>query len=278
VQGFVEQARNALYSYLHHLRSFHSDSFNWAELLPSVTYIHNTAVQTQKSELPMLQLDGRDNRLANANTLMTDEVLQKDEYRRHFNASFGTCFEQHQQTNDGLCNSNNDSDNRDGSTQGTSQLTNTYEARQQRAAADHTRSATQPAPDGQANSSGRCSFHSGRYSACSRTAALPDEPRPCATIVGRVRSVHVAVVERRYRIATPAGILSRMLSGTDLAKRIEGVVLRLSDIDTLASASEEIRLQHAIRCAFGCSQEVQPRAATAEQRTRQPPGEWWRSL
>jgi hypothetical protein len=139
VQGFVEQARNALYSYLHHLRSFHSDSFNWAELLPSVTYMHNTAVQTQKSELPMLQLDGRDNRLANANTLMTYEVLQKDEYRRHFNASFGTCFEQHQQTNDGLYNSNNDSDNRDGSTQGISQLTNTYEARQQRAAADNTR-------------------------------------------------------------------------------------------------------------------------------------------
>jgi hypothetical protein len=101
--------------------------------------MHNTAVQTQKSELPMLQLDGRDNRLANANTLMTYEVLQKDEYRRHFNASFGTCFEQHQQTNDGLYNSNNDSDNRDGSTQGISQLTNTYEARQQRAAADNTR-------------------------------------------------------------------------------------------------------------------------------------------
>ena len=74
--------------------------------------------------------------------------------------------------------------------------------------------------------------------------------------MGRVRSVHVAVVERRYRIATPAGVLSRMLSGTDLAKRIEGVVLRLSNIDTLAGASEEIRLQHAIRCAFGCSQEV----------------------
>jgi hypothetical protein len=44
LQGCVEQAHNAIYSYLHHLRSFRGDGFNWAELLPSVTYMHNTAV------------------------------------------------------------------------------------------------------------------------------------------------------------------------------------------------------------------------------------------
>ena len=78
VQGCVEQAHNAVYSYLHHLRSFHDDGFNWAELLPSIKYIHNTAVQTHKSEKPLFQRDGHDNRLANADSLLTDEVLHED--------------------------------------------------------------------------------------------------------------------------------------------------------------------------------------------------------
>jgi hypothetical protein len=86
----VEQAHNAVYSSLHHLRSFHGDAFNWIELLPRVAYMHNTAVQTHKSESPMFQRDSRNNRLANADTLVTDEALHEDEYRRRFDASFGT--------------------------------------------------------------------------------------------------------------------------------------------------------------------------------------------
>jgi hypothetical protein len=97
VQGWVEQAHNAVSSYLHHLRSFHGDGFNWADLLPSVRYMHNTAVQTHKSESPMFQRDGRDNRFANADLLLTDEVLHEDEYRKRFDASFGaSCLQQQQ--------------------------------------------------------------------------------------------------------------------------------------------------------------------------------------
>jgi hypothetical protein len=48
VQGCVEQAHNVVYSYLHHLKGTHGETFNWAELLPSVAYMHNTAVQTHK--------------------------------------------------------------------------------------------------------------------------------------------------------------------------------------------------------------------------------------
>ena len=110
MQGCVEQAHSAVYSSLHHLRSFHGDAFNWTELLPSVAYMHNTAVQTHKSESPMFQRDGRDNRLANADTLVTNEVLHEDEYRRRFDASFGTNEQEEQQTQDGLCNLTHASD------------------------------------------------------------------------------------------------------------------------------------------------------------------------
>lgn len=78
VQGCVEQAQNAVYSYLHPIRSFHGDSFNWAELLPSVTYKYNTAVQAHKFESSIFQQDGRDSRLFNADTLVTNEVLHED--------------------------------------------------------------------------------------------------------------------------------------------------------------------------------------------------------
>jgi len=97
----VEQAHNAVYSYLHHLRRFHGDGFNWAELLPSVAYMHNTSVQTHKSESPMFQRYGRNNSLANADTLVTDEVLHEDEYRSRFDASFGTTEDQEQETQGG---------------------------------------------------------------------------------------------------------------------------------------------------------------------------------
>ena len=136
VQGCVEQAHNAVYSYLHHLRSFHGDGFNWAELLPSVTYMHNTAVQTHRSESPMFQRDGRDNRLANADSLLTDEVLHEDEYRRRFDTSFGTaCLQQR------LQNGEEDEDivSRQIVSNRAPQLTSAYEARQQRAAVDNAR-------------------------------------------------------------------------------------------------------------------------------------------
>jgi hypothetical protein len=138
VQRSVEQAHNAVYSYLHHLRSFHGDGFNWAELLPSVTYMHNTAVQTHKSESPMFQRDGRDNRFANADSLLTDEVLHEDEYRRRFDAPFGAaCLQEQQQ------NGEQDEDPATGIIGNVSntapQLTSAYEARQQRAAVDNAR-------------------------------------------------------------------------------------------------------------------------------------------
>jgi hypothetical protein len=56
-------------------------TFNWAELLPSVSYMHSTAVQTHESESPMFQRDGRYNRLVNADTLSTDAIIPEGEYR-----------------------------------------------------------------------------------------------------------------------------------------------------------------------------------------------------
>jgi hypothetical protein len=88
-QDCVEQAHSAVYSYLHHLREIHGDTFKGAELLPSVAHMHNTAVQIHKSESPMFQRDGRDNRLVNADTLVTHNVLPEDEYRRRFDPEFG---------------------------------------------------------------------------------------------------------------------------------------------------------------------------------------------
>ena len=68
VQGCVEQAHNVVYSYLHHLKGTLGETFNWAELLPCVAYMHNTAVQTHKVNHPMFQRDGHDRRLVNADT------------------------------------------------------------------------------------------------------------------------------------------------------------------------------------------------------------------
>jgi len=274
VQGCVEQAHNAVYSYLHHLRSFHGDGFNWAELLPSVTYMHNTAVQTHKSESPLFQRDGRDNRLANADSLLTDEVLHEDEYRRRFDASFGASCLQQQQQHGGEQDEGLNGDAPD--TQ--SQLTSAYEARQQRAAFDNARAVqrNQQRMDKQ-TAQDDVLFSEG-------DTVLVRVPQRCrskldpATIVGCIRSVHTTAVERRYRIATPAGLLNRMLSGSDLRMRTDGVALRQSDIDAMIGATEDISLQHAVRSAFGRTQPALSRTATAEQRrNRRPPGEWWRS-
>ena len=265
----MEQAHNAVYSSLHHLRSFHGDAFNWAELLPSVAYMHNTAVQTHKSESPMFQRDGRDNRLANADTLVTDEVLHKDEYRRRFDASFGTNEQEEQQTQDGLFNSTHDSD--------APLLTNAYEARQERAAVNNAR-AVQRNQHRMNKQSAQDDVLFGEGN-----TVLVLVPQRCrtkldpATILGCVWSEQIIAVERQYRIATQAGVLSRLLRGTDLATRTDGVVVRQSDYDTMASASKHISLQHAVRCASGRTQTAQLRATTSEQRTRLPPGGWWRS-
>jgi hypothetical protein len=91
VRGCVEQAHNAVYSYLHPIMSFHGDSFNWVQLLPSITYMYNTAVQAHKFESSIFQQDGRVSRLFDADMLVSDEVLHEDEYRRRFDASVGAC-------------------------------------------------------------------------------------------------------------------------------------------------------------------------------------------
>ena len=225
----------------------------------------------------MFQRDGRDNRFANADSLLTDEVLHEEEYRRRFDASFGaSCLQQQQHGGE------QDEDPATGVIGNVSntppQLTSAYEARQQRAAADNARAVqrNQQRMDKQ-TAQDDVPFSEG-------DTVLVRVPQRCrskldpATIVGCVRSVHITAVDRRYRIATPAGLLNRMLSGSDLAKRTDGISLRQSDIDAMTCATEDISLQHAVRSAFGRTQAALPRTATAEQRrNRRPPGEWWRS-
>ena len=66
--------------------------------------MHNTAVQTHKSESPIFQRDRWDNCLAKADTLATDDVLPKGEYQVHFDPGLG--LRQSQQataTDRGLC-------------------------------------------------------------------------------------------------------------------------------------------------------------------------------
>jgi len=217
----------------------------------------------------MFQRDSRNNRLANADTLATDEVLHEDDYRSRFDASFCTNELEEQQTQDGLCNSTHDSD--------APLLTNAYEARQERAAVNNARAVQrnqhrmnkQTAQDDVLFSEGN--------------TVLVLVPQRCrtkldpATILGCVWSEQITAVERRYRIATRAGVLGRLLRGTGLATRTDGVVVGQSDEDAMASASKHISLQHAVRCAFGRAQTSQLRAATAEQGTRRPPSKWWRS-
>jgi hypothetical protein len=236
--------------------------------------MHNTAVQTHKSESPLFQQDGRDNRLANADSLLTDEVLHEDEYRKRIDASFGASCLQQQQQHGGEQDEGLNGDAPD--TQ--SQLTSAYEAWQQGAAVDNARAVqrNQQRMDKQ-TAQDDVLFSEGETN-------LMHVPQRCrsnldpATIVGCVRSVHITAVERRYRIATPPGLLNRMLSGSDIAKRTDGVSLRQSDIDAMTCATENISLQHAVRSAFGRRQAALPRTATAEQRhNRHPPGEWWRS-
>ena len=236
--------------------------------------MHKTAVQTHKSESPLFQRDGRDNRLANADSLLTDEVLHENEYRRRFDASFGASCLQQQQQHGGEQDEGLNGDAPD--TQ--SQLTSAYEARRQRAAVDNARAVqrNQQRIDKQ-TAQEDVLFSVG-------DTVLVRVPQRCrskldpATIVGCIRSVHTTAIERRYRIATPAGLLNRMLSGSDLRKRTDGVALRQSDIDAMIGATEDISLQHAVRSAFSRTQPALSRTATAEQRhNRRPPDERWRS-
>ena len=144
VQGCVEQAHNSVYSYLHHWRSLHGDAFKWAELLPTVAYMHNTSVQTHKTESPMFQRDGSDNRLANADTLATDDVLPEDEYRVRFDPSFGVRLGQeatamHEEETQQNCYIENSEETETYGNDEQLQPISAYEARQQRASFDNAR-------------------------------------------------------------------------------------------------------------------------------------------
>ena len=144
VQGCVEQAHNSVYSYLHHWRSLHGDAFKWAELLPTVAYMHKTSVQTHKTESPMFQRDGRDNRLANADALATDDVLPEDEYRVRFYPSFGVRLGQeatamHEEETQQNCYIENSEETETYGNDEQLQPISAYEARQQRASFDNAR-------------------------------------------------------------------------------------------------------------------------------------------
>ena len=289
VQGCVEQAHNAVYSYLHHLKGIHGETFNWAELLPSVSYMHSTAVQTHKSESPMFQRDGRDNRLVNADTLATDAIIPEDEYRRRFDPEFGIRSGQQDDTAMQICDGSgmHDSSASNESAQhdacGTNQKANeqtptyAYDARQERAASDNARAVqrNQKRMD-QQTAADEVLFHEG-------DTVLIRVPQRCRTkldpanIVGRIRSVQVTSVERRYKITTPAGLLNRMHSGADLAKHTDGIALNSEDDQAMQTTVEGISLQHVARVAFGRAQASQTRAESATRRTRRPPSEWWRA-
>ena len=282
VQGCVEQAHNSVYSYLHHWRSLHGDAFKWAELLPTVAYMHNTSVQTHKTESPMFQRDGRDNRLANADTLATDDVLPEDEYRVRFDPSFGVRLGEeatamHEEETQQNCYIENSEETETYGNDEQLQPISAYEARQQRALFDNARGVrrNQQRMDEQTTADDVV-FHEGdtvlvrvphRY----RTKLDP------AHMLGRVREVQSTPVERRYRIATPAGVLDRMHSGVDIARSTDGVTITPGDDEAMASSTAEVSIQHAARVALGYNRVASPRAASAERRTRRPQTEWWRS-
>jgi len=90
-QGAVEQAHQTVYSLLRELREQEPDpsAVCWAEKLPLVAYMMNTSVQSGKAESPLFQRDGRESRLGNADSLVTAEPINEEEYRRFFDANFG---------------------------------------------------------------------------------------------------------------------------------------------------------------------------------------------
>jgi hypothetical protein len=227
-QGCVEQAHNALYVYLHHLRIYKGENFNWAELLPNVAYMPNTAVQTHKSESPMFQRDGCDNRLVNSNILQHMLSYRKMSIGNALIPSLASGPGQQDDTAMQICDG---SDMHDSSTSNESDQpacgthenankqtpTRAYDARQKRAAWDNARAVqrNQKHMD-QQTAADEVPFHEGG-------TVLICMPQRCTTkldpanIVGRIRSVQVTSVERRYKIATPAGVLNRMHSSADLA-------------------------------------------------------------
>ena len=174
-----------------------------------------------------------------------------------------------------MCTADSASENHEGNPQDTVQPTSAYEALQQRAGGENS-----------------CAVQRNQHWIDKETAqddfpfnqsdtVLVRVPRHCrskldpATIVGCVRSVYVTAVERRYHIATPAGILSRMLSGTDLAKPKEGMRVRQSDIDAVLSAWRRSACSTQCVAPLVERRQEQPCAATAEQCTRRPPDKWW---
>lgn len=236
----------------------------------------------------MFQRDGRDNRLVNADTLVTDDVHLEDEYRRRFDPDFGIRTVQQDSAAMQICGGSDvdDSNTSNGSFQhahGTNEngneqaLTRAYNARQERAAADnaHAVQRNQKRMD-QQTAADEVFFTEG-------DTVLVRVPHRCRTklepayIVGCVRSVHVTNVERPYKITTPAGVLNQMHGGADLAKRADGVTIRSEDEHAMQTTVDEISVQHAARVAFGRAQASQPREVSTARRTRRPPTEWWRS-
>ena len=61
-----------------------------------------------------------------------------------------------------------------------------------------------------------------------------------ANMVGCIRSMQVTSVERRYKIATLAGVLNRIHSGADLAKRTDGIALNRKEDQAMQDAVEGI--------------------------------------
>jgi len=174
-----------------------------------------------------------------------------------------------------VCTANSASENHKGNPQDTAQPTSAYEAWQQRAGAENSRAV-------------QCNQHwidketvQDDFLFNQGDTVLVRVPRHCrskldpATILGRVRSVYVTAVERQYRIATPAGILSRILSGTELAKPKEGMWVRQSDTD--AALSPWRRSAYSTQCVAPLvkRRQKQPCASTAEQCFRRPPDKWW---
>ena len=174
--------------------------------------------------------------------------------------------------------SGNGSDATECNAPSTPKLTSAYEARQQRAAADNARAVQRNQHRMDKQIAQNDVFFSDGDTVLVRVPHCCRNSLDLATIVGCVWGVQVTAVERRYRIATPAGALNRLLSGADLAKCTDGVAVHQHGIDAMPRLSESIRLEHAARSAFGRAQGAQPRAATAEQRARRPSGEWWCSF
>jgi hypothetical protein len=230
----------------------------------------------------MFQRDSRDNRLVNANTLATDDIIPEDEYRRRFDPSFGV--RQGQQLDDPEMHNgdmqqctafacwsycNGAANNGDGGN-----TTNAYDSRQEHTAADNARAVKRNQNRWTTKQLlMRCSSMKETQcsSACCSGAGQNYAPQTLLARSGTCKSHLLSAAT-----TTPAGVLNRVQSGADLAKLTDGVTMCSSDNHTMENTMEEVSLQHATGVAFGRAQASQPRTECATWRTRRPPSEWWR--